>query len=31
LKAPTTTGSINFIHTFDLGAASLPSNAMDIG
>jgi hypothetical protein len=31
LGAPTTTGSTNFIHTFGSGAASLPSNAMEIG
>ena len=31
LGAPTTTGATNFIHTFGSGAASLPSNAMEIG
>jgi len=31
LGAPTTTGTTNFIHTFASGAASLPSNAMEIG
>ena len=31
LGAPVTTGSTNFIHTFGSGAASLPSNAMEIG
>ena len=31
LGAPATTGSTNFIHTFGSGAASLPSNAMEIG
>ena len=31
LGAPVTTGTTNFIHTFGSGAASLPSNAMEIG
>ena len=31
LGAPITTGTTNFIHTFGSGAASLPSNAMEIG
>jgi hypothetical protein len=31
LGAPTTTGTTNFIHTFGSGAASLPSNAMELG
>ncbi|MGK7865352.1 phage tail tube protein [Falsiroseomonas sp. E2-1-a4] len=31
LGAPVTTGSTNFIHTFGLGVASLPSNVKEIG